>query len=74
MSRKKILARTALPVKAWNVAERAVEDGVRRGIQQFFKHREDSAPDGLGDAIERAVMGELAEWFEFNNDTKEIRS
>lgn len=65
MSRKKIPTRTILPVRTWNVAERAVEDGVRRGIQQFFKHREDDAPDGLGDAVERAVMGELAEWFEF---------
>lgn len=74
MSREKIPTRTTLPVKTWPVAERAVEDGVRRGIQSFFKHREDVAPDGLGDAIERAVMGELAEWFEFNNDTKEIRS
>ena len=59
MSRKKIPTRTVLPVKTWPVAERAVEDGVRRGIRQFYKHREDSAPDGPG-CDERAVMVELA--------------
>lgn len=71
MARKnRIPTATALPVKTWVVAEEAVEAGVMRGIRRFYKHRPDDAPDGLGDEIARAVMGELAERFDFGPNDK----
>ncbi len=51
------------------VLEMAVEQGVLRGLNQFYKHRDD-APHCLGELdrkISEEVMNSIYEWFDFED-------
>lgn len=50
------------------VLERCVEVGIKLGLHRARKHREAPAEAELVQAIQRAVMDEVEEWFLFEED------
>ncbi len=52
------------------VIEQCVEVGVMRGIRRAFKHAETPAREDLEREVIRAVLEELAEWIEFDEDER----
>jgi hypothetical protein len=46
----------------------AIEQGVRRGYRRAFKHIENPAEESIFEHIEDAVMGEIYEYFTFEED------
>lgn len=54
--------------KFYPLLERCVEDGVARGVRQAHKHNDDPTDEGLAAAVETAVMEEIHEWFDFDQE------
>ena len=53
----------------WKLLVRCVEDGVRQGAQDAWKHREDAPPDEAAlERIQDGVIREIGEWFVFPPD------
>lgn len=50
------------------VLERCVETGIRLGLNRARKHQEAPTEVELVQAIQRAVMDEVEEWFLFEED------
>ena len=50
------------------VLERCVEAGIRLGLNRARKHQEAPTEAELVQAIQRAVMEEVEEWFIFEED------
>ncbi len=59
----------ALRVNVYTVLSRAVEEGVALGWQRARKHTEKPSADGTKQAIEDAVMNQIAEVFTFDDPT-----
>lgn len=58
--------------RSHRLLEQAVTDGVRMGVTRFFGDRSDAisadAQLTLMEAVEREIMGQVGEWFEFEGD------
>jgi hypothetical protein len=52
------------------VIEQCVEVGVMRGIRRAFKHSETPAREDLEREVVRAILEEIGEWFEFDEDER----
>ena len=50
------------------VLERCVETGIRLGLNRARKHKEAPTEDEVVEAIQRAIMEEVEEWFVFEED------
>ena len=50
------------------VLERCVETGIRLGLNRARKHQEAPTEVELVQAILRAIMEEVEEWFEFDQE------
>ena len=50
------------------VLERCVETGIRLGLNRARKHQEAPTEAEVVQAIQRAVMEEVEEWFVFEED------
>jgi hypothetical protein len=50
------------------ILEMAIENGVRRGWQRAHKHVENPAEASIFGAIEDAIMGEVYEYFTFDEN------
>ena len=50
------------------ILEMAIEQGVRRGYRRAHKHIENPAEESIFDHIEEAIMGEIYEYFTFEED------
>lgn len=50
------------------VLERCVETGIRLGLNRARKHQEAPTEAAVVQAIQRAVMEEVEEWFIFEED------
>lgn len=50
------------------VLERCVETGIRLGLNRARKHQEAPTEADVVQAIQRAVMEEVEEWFIFEED------
>ena len=46
--------------------EQCVEDGVKRGYYRAHKHTVNPSEEAICSSIEEAIMGELYEWFDFD--------
>jgi hypothetical protein len=51
--------------KIYNLLSRCIEDGIRRGYRRAHKHVESPAEDSIFLNIEECIMGEITEWFDF---------
>jgi len=50
------------------ILEMAIENGVRRGWHQAHKHVENPTENAIMERIEDAVMGEIYEYFSFEDE------
>jgi len=50
------------------ILEMAIENGVRRGWHQAHKHVENPTENSIMERIEDAVMGEIYEYFSFEDE------
>ena len=50
------------------ILEMAIEAGVRRGWHQAHKHVENPDPSAIMERIDDAVMGEIYEYFTFEEE------
>ena len=50
------------------VLERCVETGIKLGLHRARKHQEAPTEAELVQAIQRAIMDEVEEWFVFEED------
>ena len=60
-----------MKAKAYNVVEMAVRAGVEYGYNRAHKHTDSPSEDQIKEAIIKAVMDEICEWFIFEELTKE---
>jgi hypothetical protein len=58
-------------VRAYLVISRAVEDGVELGWRRAHKHTDAPSEDTIREAIAAAVLGEICEWFDFDDPESE---
>lgn len=56
--------------KIFNLLERCVEDGVKRGYGKAFKHVENPTEGAICEHIEDCVMSQIVEWFDFEEFTQ----
>lgn len=54
--------------REYRLLERCIEEGLQRGYRRAFKHTESPTEDALLDALQRNVLGEIAEAFSFATD------
>ena len=50
------------------ILEMAIEEGVRRGYNRAHKHVENPTENAIMERIEDAVMGEIYEYFSFEDE------
>jgi hypothetical protein len=51
--------------KIYNLLEQCVENGTKRGYRRAHKYVESPQEDSILEHIEECIMGELMEWFDF---------
>ncbi|MBI4151840.1 hypothetical protein HY496_02620 [Candidatus Woesearchaeota archaeon] len=74
MSRKKLpVSAEGLKVKAYPVLCQAVEEGVAYGWNRAHKHTSEPGEEVIREQIEQAVLNEVCERFDFDDD-KEVES
>ncbi len=56
-----------MKAKEYNLIAQCVETGVMVGINRAYKHTDEPKDDFLREQIERAVMNEICEWFDFED-------
>jgi len=47
------------------VLEMCIENGLARGIRRAYKHTDEPSEEHMLDVMEKAIMEEISEWFEF---------
>jgi hypothetical protein len=57
-----------MKVKTHVILEMAIEAGVRRGYRRAFKHVENPTEESICEHIEECVMGEIYEYFSFEDE------
>lgn len=57
-----------MKVKTYAILERAVEEGVKYGYTRAFKHVENPTQDHIETEVVRAVMNQISEVFNFDDD------
>lgn len=50
------------------ILDRAIEEGVRRGYRRAHKHVENPTEESICESIEVCVMGEIYEYFTFDEE------
>lgn len=57
-----------MKAKEYQIIERCIEDGIRRGWTRAHKHTETPSSTHIGEEIFSAIMLEISEWFTFPED------
>ena len=60
-----------MKAKEYNVVEMAVRAGVEYGYNRAHKHTDSPSEEQIKEAIIKAVMDDICEWFIFEELTKE---
>lgn len=55
-------------VDAYKLLQHCVESGIQYGYRRAHKHTDEPGEDVIKEQIERAIMGELCDWFKFDED------
>lgn len=56
------------PMKVYSILSDAVEQGIHRGLYRAHKHTDTPSLEAIHEAIHAAVMGEIVEIFDFDDD------
>lgn len=51
--------------KTLPVLEMCIENGLARGIRRAYKHTDEPSEEHMLDVMEKAIMEEIHEWFQF---------
>jgi hypothetical protein len=62
-----------MKAKEYNVMQMAVSAGVEYGYNRAHKHTDSPSEDQIKEAIIKAVMDEICEWFVFEEVYKEYK-
>ena len=54
----------------YKLLQRCVEEGLKLGYNRAYKHNECPEPEQIMEAQEQAIMGEICEWFDFEDTVK----
>lgn len=54
--------------KTFRILELAVEDGVQHGWQRAHKHTDSPDEKDIVEAIQKAVLSGICEWFTFDDE------
>ena len=57
-----------MKVRTYEVLLRAVEEGVANGWRRAHKHTDTPDEEAVKDQIINAVLSEVGEWFDFNDE------
>jgi hypothetical protein len=57
-----------MKAKEYNLIVQCVENGVRTGWNRAHKHTDTPDDEAIQQAIEDAVMNEICEWFDFEDN------
>jgi hypothetical protein len=57
-----------MKAKTRRILEDAIERGIERGYRRAFKHTDSPNEDSILESIEDCVMGEIYEYFTFEDD------
>lgn len=60
-------------VRTFAVLSRAVEEGIDHGLSRAYKYKDDPTREELREAIYRAVLNEIDEYFEIEEHESEHR-
>jgi hypothetical protein len=55
----------AMKIDYYKVLDECVETGINLGMVRVYKHADNPSEDQVKDAIHRAVMDEICEYFKF---------
>lgn len=55
-------------VKEYRVLDMAVETGALVGVSRAFKHTDEPTNEQIAEQVRIAVMNEVCEWFEFEDE------
>lgn len=56
-----------MKAKEYNLIAECVENGVMLGWNRAHKHTDQPDPQHVRECIERAVLNEICEWFDFED-------
>lgn len=57
-----------MKAKEYRLIELCVENGVKLGIRRAYKHVDEPSKEEIEQAVENAVMLEISEWFDFEDE------
>ena len=57
-----------MKAKEYNLIVQCIENGVRTGWNRAHKHSDTPDADTIQQAIEDAVLNEICEWFDFEDN------
>lgn len=53
------------------VLEMCIQNGISLGYNRAYKHLAEPSEDAIKEKIEQAIMSEIYEWFEVDNERKD---
>ena len=56
-----------MKAKEYNLIAEYIENGVMLGWNRAHKHNDEPDPQHVRECIERAVLNEICEWFDFED-------
>ena len=59
-------------IKAYNILQRAIEDGIMYGYQRAFKYTDVPTEDQIKQAMIDSVINEICEVIDFDHDTSTV--
>lgn len=71
MKRTKRPVRGGMKVRAYDVLRRAVEEGAEYGWRRAHKHTDTPDEETIKDQIVTAILNEICEYFDFDNEPEE---
>lgn len=61
-----------MKAREYDLIQMAVEDGVEIGYARAYKHTDDPSEYEIKDHLQREVMNSICEWFDFQDQPREL--
>lgn len=55
----------------YRIIAECVEVGSRRGVNRAFKYQDNPDIETITSNVDNAIMGEICEWFNFDDESKD---
>ena len=67
-AKQKVISDARVRVRAFDVFQRAVEEGIAYGWQRAHKHTDTPSEEDVKESIEAGVLNAVGEYFEFEEE------